>query len=101
MPRQRFDARGFCVSGGVPMRLHLDSDGQQYVTRQQAAALKGVCPRTVDRWVRIGYLAPIPDCPPRRRLFLLGDVDEAERLAYLAAVRTSGSDKRVQRHVAA
>ncbi|MER7361905.1 hypothetical protein [Nonomuraea wenchangensis] len=79
------------------MRFHYDPDGEPCVTRQQAALLKGVKPATVDRWVRIGYLAPIPGCPPRRRLFKVSDVDEAEQRAYEAAVRTSGSDKRVHR----
>lgn len=79
------------------LEVHLDPDGGRCVTRQQAAAIKGVSVATVDRWVRIGYLAPIEGCPPRRRLFNLADVDAAELLAYQAAVRTSGSDRRVER----
>jgi hypothetical protein len=83
------------------MRLHLDPDGEPCITRQQAAILKGVSPATIDRWVRVGYLKPIEGCPPRHRLFKLTDVDAAETLAYLAALRTSGSDARVQRNLAA
>lgn len=79
------------------LEVHLDPDGERCVTRQHAAAIKGVSAATVDRWVRIGYLAPIEGCPPRRRLFKLADVDAAELLAYEAALRTSGSDKRVER----
>ena len=101
MPRSPQALGAFCMSGGALMRLHLDPDGQPCVTRQQAAILKGVSVATIDRWVRVGYLSPIDGCPPRQRLFRLADVDEAERLAYLAAVNTSGSDKRVQRNLAA
>lgn len=97
MPRNAFSAGAFACLGVPRMRFHYDPDGEPCVTRQQAAVLKGVKPATVDRWVRIGYLAPIPGCPPRRRLFKVADVDEADRLAYEAAVRTSGSDKRVHR----
>ena len=81
----------------MPSDVHYDPDGQPCVTRQQAAIVKGVSVATVDRWVRIGYLAPIEGCPPRRRLYTLADVDAAELLAYEAAVRTSGCDKRVER----
>jgi hypothetical protein len=80
---------------------HVTPDGERVVSRAQAAAIKGVTGATIDGWVRKGYLEPIPGCPPRQRLFLLDDVDAAETRAYLAAVRTSGSDKRVERHVAA
>lgn len=102
MPRFERKLPGlFACSGVIRMRLevHRDPDGEAYVTRQQAAELKGVKPRTVDRWVRIGYLKPVEGCPPRRRLFRLADVDEAELKAYQAAVRTSGSDKRVTRAI--
>jgi hypothetical protein len=81
------------------MRLeaHIGPDGEQYVTRAHAAALKGVSVHAVDGWVRKGYLAPLEGCPPRRLLFKLADVDSAEVLAYQAALRTSGSGKRVHR----
>ncbi|MFF3443623.1 hypothetical protein [Streptosporangium sp. NPDC002721] len=67
------------------------------MTRQQAAAIKGVTAKTIDRWVRVGYLAPIPGSQPGLRLFKLDDVDDAETRAYEAALATSGSDKRVTR----
>ena len=81
----------------MPLEVHYDPDGEPYVTRTQAAAAKGVSAGTIDRWVRVGYLQPVDGCPPRRRLFKLADVDAAELLAYEAAMRTSGSDKRVHR----
>src|SRR5690554_6215380 len=84
--------------GGVPHGEFLTGpDGEQLVPRAQPAALKGVKPPTVDPRVPADYPAPIPGCPPRRRLFRLDDVDRAETLAYEAAVRTSGSAKRVTR----
>jgi hypothetical protein len=101
MPSERFHARGHFAFLGVLMRLHRGPDGEEYTTRQQAAELKGVSVATIDRWVRVGYLAPVPGCPPRMRLFKLSAVDEAERRAYLAALRTSGSGQRVQRNLAA
>lgn len=76
---------------------HIGPDGDRYVTRAHAAELKGVSTDAIDGWVRKGYLAPLEGCPPRRRLFNLADVDVAELLAYEAAVRTSGSEKRVER----
>lgn len=72
-------------------------DGEQYVTRQQAATIKGVTDKTIDRWVRVGYLTPIPGSQPGLRIFRLDDVDNAETRAYEAALATSGSDKRVTR----
>lgn len=81
------------------MRLetHLGPDGERYVTRSHAAALKGVAAGTVDGWVRKGYLKPLDGCPPRHLMFNLADVDAAEVLAYEAALRTSGTGKRVTR----
>jgi hypothetical protein len=84
---------------GVVVRIeaHLGPDGERYVTRAHAAALKGVSVGALDGWVRKGYLKPLEGCPPRRLMFNLSDVDAAELLAYQAALRTSGSGKRVER----
>lgn len=98
-PLTGISGRGHFAFPGVLVRVeaHLGPDGERYVTRAHAAELKGVSTDTLDGWVRKGYLSPVPGCPPRRRLFRLADVDEAELKAYQAAVRTSGSDKRVTR----
>ncbi|MFI6594968.1 hypothetical protein ACIBHX_01900 [Nonomuraea sp. NPDC050536] len=79
------------------LQVHVGPDGERYVTRAQAAEVKGVSVGAIDGWIRKGYLAPLEGCPPRRLLFNLADVDAAELLAYEAAVRTSGTDKRVTR----
>ena len=79
------------------LQAHVGPDGERYVTRAHAAELKGVTVGAIDGWVRKGYLAPLKGCPPRHLLFKLADVDAAELLAYEAAVRTSGSGKRVER----
>ncbi|HUK68230.1 MAG TPA: helix-turn-helix domain-containing protein [Streptosporangiaceae bacterium] len=71
-------------------------DGETYLTNGQAAKVFGVAPSTVSTWVRKGYLARA-----RGRLFRLSDVARAEKLARDAAVRTSGSVKRVIRDAAA
>jgi hypothetical protein len=80
---------------------HTGPDGTPYVTRKHAAELMGVAPVTITTWCRRGYLKPIEGCPPRRLLFSLDDVAEAERLAREAALRTSGSEERVVRRFAA
>lgn len=79
------------------LEVHVGPDGERYVTRKHAAQLAGVAPVTITHWVRMGYLKPLDGCPPRRLLFRLDDVAEAEKQAHDAAVRTSGSDKRVIR----
>lgn len=80
---------------------HTGPDGHLYVTRAQAAHLKGVTPAAIGGWIRRGYLKPVPGSTPRRQLFRLDDVDAAEAAAYEAALRTSGSDKRVERRLTA
>lgn len=79
--------------------VHRGPDGEEYVTRGHAAELMGVDPDTITTWVRKGYLQPVPGCPPRLQLYARSAVEEAERLAYEAALRTSGSGKRVERHM--
>lgn len=80
---------------------HMSLDGEQFLTRKQAAEQMGVHPDTITTWVRNGYLAALDGCPPRRQLYARSDVEHAERLAYQAALRTSGSGKRVERNLAA
>ena len=89
------------MSGGcVPLDIipHRSPDGEEFVTRQQAAALMGVKPDTIATWERRGHLARIPGCPPRRPLYRMADVIDAEYKARQAALRTSGTETRVRRH---
>src|SRR4029077_3734389 len=62
-----------------------------------AAALLGIAPPTIRSWRAKGYLRPVPGSPPRRSVYLWDDVLDAEREARLNAIRTSGSDRQVQR----
>lgn len=72
-------------------------DGTEYWTTKEAAEAMGVAPSTVSTWRRIGYLTPIPESPPRRPIYRALDVALAEKAAYDAAIRTSGSAKRSSR----
>lgn len=88
------------VWGVVPLDItpHLGPDGEEYITRQQAAALMGVKPDTIATWERRGHLVRVEGCPPRRPLYRMADVVEAEFKAREAAVRTSGAETRVRRN---
>lgn len=77
---------------------HIGPDGEEYVTRQQAAKLMGVAPNTISTWVARGHLVRVEGCPPRRPLYRMADVVEAEFKAREAAVRTSGAETRVRRN---
>jgi len=72
-------------------------DGIEYWTTKQAAEALDVSPSTVSGWRRKGYLAPIDGSPPRRPIYRKLDVARAEKTAYDAAMRTSGSKKRTSR----
>lgn len=77
---------------------HIGPDGEEYVSRQQAAKLMGVAPNTISTWVARGHLTRVPGCPPRRPLYRMADVVEAEFKAREAALRTSGSEARARRN---
>lgn len=77
---------------------HIGPDGEEYVTRQQAAKLMGVAPNTISTWVARGHLTPVEGCPPRHPLYRMSDVVEAEFKAREAARRTSGSEARARRN---
>ena len=70
-------------------------DDETYLTAAQAARVFGVAKPTVTGWVRKGYLTAVPRSGGR--LYRLSDVARAEKLARDAAIRTSGTAKRVQR----
>jgi hypothetical protein len=72
-------------------------DGEEYWTTKQAAAAMDVSPSTISTWRTNGYLQPADASPSRRPLYRRSDVVKAERLAYEAALRTSGSMKRTSR----
>lgn len=76
-------------------------DGEEYWTTKEAAAAMEVAPSTISTWRARGYLTPVEGSPPRRPLYLRADVVRAEKTAYKAALRTSGSAKRTSRAVLA
>lgn len=80
---------------------HLGPDGEKYLTRNQAAKLMGVTAKTVGTWEARGHLDRLPGCPPRRPIYALADVIEAEYKARMNAARTSGTTAHVVRRVAA
>lgn len=72
-------------------------DDIEYWTTKQAAEGMDVSPSTVSGWRRKGYLTPIDESPPGRPIYRKLDVARAEKTAYDAAIRTSGSAKRSSR----
>lgn len=96
MPRHRYAVRGISRAGGTMLLPDAAPDGRIYLTSAQAAEITGVKPAAVRRWEHIGYLESAPGTS-RRKLYEYTAVLRAERLAREAAIRTSGSDTRVQR----
>jgi hypothetical protein len=72
-------------------------DGQIWLTTKQASEEIRVAPCTITAWRHKGYLAPHPASPPRHPLYALDDLIRAELAARTAALRTSGTLKRVRR----
>jgi hypothetical protein len=72
-------------------------DGTVWLTTAQAAAEIRVAPCTITSWRVKGYLVPHPASPPRHPLYSLDDLIRAEQAARAAALRTSGTLKRVRR----
>lgn len=75
----------------------LGPDGEEYWTTKQAADAMDVLPPTVASWRRKGYLTPIDGSPKHFPIYRRLDVAKAEKRAYDAAIRTSGSGKRTSR----
>lgn len=75
----------------------LGPDGEEYWTTKQAAEAMDVTLATIGGWRRKGYLTPHPDSPKRHPVYAQLDVSRAEKMAYDAAIRTSGSAKRSSR----
>lgn len=75
----------------------LSPDGEEYVLTKEAAEAMGVSPCTVTQWRNRGYLRPVEGSPPRKPLYRMRDVEDAEHQARLNAIRTSGSDRKVRR----
>jgi len=72
-------------------------DGSIWLTTKQAAEEIRVAPCTITSWRVKGYLAAHPASPPRHPLYSLDDLIRAEQTARAAALRTSGTLKRVRR----
>ncbi|MFF5261343.1 hypothetical protein ACFY4C_20565 [Actinomadura viridis] len=75
----------------------LGPDGEEYWTTKEAAEAMDVAPSTISTWRRNGYLTPLEGSPPRKPIYRRADVAHAEKMAYDAAIRTSGSAKRTSR----
>lgn len=73
-------------------------DGRIWLTTKQAAQELRVAPCTITTWRYKGYLTPHQDSPPRHPMYCLDDLIQAERAAREAALRTSGTLKRVRRN---
>jgi Helix-turn-helix domain len=78
------------------MALAQGPDGHIYLTTQRAAELFGVNHSTVSNWRRSGKLTPFCTVAGKP-VYRMVDVARAEQAAREAALRTSGTDKRVRR----
>lgn len=76
-------------------------DGRIWLTTKQAAEEMHVAPCTITAWRHKGYLTPHPASPPRHPLYCMDGLIKAEQCAREAALRTSGTLKRVRRRVPA
>jgi len=77
-------------------------DGKIYLTAARAGEAFGVKPDTIRRWERIGYLAAVPGSREAGgALYEFTAIGRAEKRARDAAIATSGTDRRVRRHIAA
>ena len=73
------------------------ADGETYVFTKTAAEAMGVAPCTISQWARRGYMKPMSWSPARHPVYRWSDVQAAEKLTRENGIRTSGSDKQVQR----
>lgn len=73
------------------------ADGRVYLSTKGAAELFGVRACTISSWKTKGYLRPLDGSPPRKPLYSYDDLVQAEYTAWQAALRTSGTDKRILR----
>ncbi|WP_372492427.1 helix-turn-helix domain-containing protein [Actinomadura litoris] len=94
MPSARTSAEGIRAFGGDHL---IGPDAEEYWTTAQAADALGVAPSTISTWRARGYMEPVKGSPPRRPIYRRVDVVRAEKRAYQAALRTSGSTKRTSR----
>jgi hypothetical protein len=72
-------------------------DGEEYWTTTQAADAMDVLPATIASWRRKGYMEAVEGSPKHFPIYRKLDVAKAEKQAYDAAIRTSGSGKRTSR----
>ena len=73
------------------------ANGVIYLHTKAAAELFGVACCTISSWKTKGYLCPLPGSPPRKPMYSYDDLVQAEYSAWQAALRTSGTDKRIKR----
>jgi hypothetical protein len=75
----------------------IEIDGREYLNTSEAAKRMDVHPSTISTWRKRGYLTPHPASPQGHPFYDWHDVALAEKAAYDAAIRTSGSAKRSSR----
>lgn len=72
-------------------------DGETYLTTRQAAQLAKVADCTITSWRKKKLLTPVDGSPPRRPLYRMTDVLDAEVQAWKNAIAASGTDKQITR----
>jgi predicted site-specific integrase-resolvase len=60
---------------GVTGRSITMPGGRRRISHSAAAALRGVNPKTLDRWVEAGLIPP-PEIVNRRKYHFLADIDD-------------------------
>lgn len=92
--------RGLLRFWGVASPVDLPapaSDGETYLTTQQAALLARVAECTITSWKNKKLLVPVPGSPPRKPIYRMDDVLAAERQAWKRAIQASGTDIQIKR----
>ena len=89
----------FLRHGGCVLLPEAAFDGETYLTAAEGGEAFGIGAAAVRRWKRLGYLQAA--VPGRPELYAFTALAEAEKKARDAAIATSGTDKRVQRNIAA
>ncbi len=72
-------------------------DGEQYLFTKEAAEAMGVAVCTVSSWRRKGLISPLPGSPPRKPLYSLAQLRQAEEQTRERAIAATGTDRAVQR----
>jgi hypothetical protein len=86
------------LRGVTPVELPpAASDGETYLFTKDAAQAMGIAPCTVSQWKKKGYIKPVPGSPPRKPLYALSALQQAEQETRERAIAATKTDRRVQR----